>query len=263
MLAPRDIPPHYVDWNRQHGAPFGHHARWKPLLRHLLPAATLARWLGPFSIQPNNTIRRFEYPWAFHAVPLGQGVRALDVGGGLGGFGFTLSRHGCTVVNVDPGLEARGKGWPCDPATIARLNGWFGTQVELRHTTVGRANLDPGTFDVAYSISVIEHLPPEEIEDVFACVFRALKPGGHFVLTVDLFLDVAPFAAAPRNRYGVNVDVAWMLGLQPFILVAGERRELYGFPEFDVRAIRARLDDLLVGEYPALAQCVVLRKPTA
>lgn len=261
MFAPRQIPPEYLAWNRQHGAPFGHFAAFKPVLRRVLPLELRTRLMGPFSIQPNNTIREFEYPWAFHAVPLGPGVRVLDVGGGLGGFDFTLSKLGCDVVNVDPGMEAKGKGWPCDVATINKLNGIFGSRVELRNTTVQRANLEPNAYDVAYSISVIEHLPQQEIAEVCAAVFACLKPGGKLVMTVDLFLDTTPFTAQARNKYGVNVDLKWLTEVAPFELVVGERSQLFGFPEFDVKRVRENLDGYLVGAYPVLAQCIVLRKP--
>jgi hypothetical protein len=141
------------------------------------------------------------------------------------------------------------------------LNRAFGTNVELRNTTVGKAELEPGQYDRAFSISVLEHLSRDEISEVCATVHAALKPGGLFVLTIDLFLDNRPFSERERNEYGENVDVAWLAGLAPFELVQGERRELYGFPEFDPKAIMGNLRAYMLGSYPALAQCLILRKP--
>lgn len=233
----------------------------KPVVQRVLPFAWSARLLGPFSVQTNNTFRAFEYPWAYFALQPEPGQRVVDIGGGLSGFGFTLSKQGCHVVNVDPGMEAQGVGWPCTPESIAQLNRAFGTRVELRNTTVRHAALESASFDRAVSISVLEHLPRHEIEEVMRAVFECLKPGGTLVITLDLFLDTTPFADRPRNKYGENVEASWIASLAPFELVVGDRSELFGFPEFDPKRILDNLDEYLVGSYPALAQCMVLRKP--
>jgi small ligand-binding sensory domain FIST len=43
--------------------------------------------------------------------------------------------------------------------------------------------------------------------------------------------------------------------------LAGRCEELFGHPEFDADKIQSRLDEFFVGDYPALAQCLVLQKP--
>ena len=141
MLARRALPEEYRRWNRRHGAPFGHRVRGLRVLDRLLPESVLTRMRGPFGIQENNTVRAFEYPWAYHAAPLRAGLDVLDIGGGLGGFQFVLARAGCRVVNVDPGMDAIGVGWPCDESSMRRLNGIFGTSVQLRNTVIERAEL--------------------------------------------------------------------------------------------------------------------------
>ena len=83
----------------------------------------------------------------------------LEIGGGLSGFQFVLDQHGCQVVNVDPGMA--GEGWPCDQNSMAKLNQRFGSHVELRNTTVDKANLPDGSVDRVFSISVIKHLPKQ------------------------------------------------------------------------------------------------------
>jgi SAM-dependent methyltransferase len=263
MLGLHDLPPEYVAWNARHGAPFGR--RVPPLgpLKRFIPKPLLWRWRGPFSFQPNSTLRHFEYPWAFHAVPLPRGARVLEVGGGLGGFQFALDRAGCRVVNVDPGRgrAARDLGWPCDTQRVAQLNRLFGCAVELQNVTIAEAAVEPASFDCAFSISVAEHLPESEVNDIARHVFRALKPGGHFVLTVDLFLNLRPFTSRDENGYGRNVDVKSFVELAPFEFVAGDRAELFGYPEFDRDRVLSNLDRYYVGDYPALTQCLVLRKP--
>jgi SAM-dependent methyltransferase len=261
MLARRSAPDEFARWNRAHGAPFGAELRGEALLGRLLPRSVRTRLRGPFSIQPNNNTRAFEYPWAFHAAEPRPGQDVLEIGGGLSGFQFVLSRLGCRVVNVDPGMEATGVGWPCDPASMQRLNRLFGTSVELRNTVLEAAGLAAESFDLVFSISVLEHLPEHEIAGAVREAFRVLRPGGRLVMTVDLFLNIRPFTTEPRNRYGSNVDLRWLLGQAPFVLEQGAPGELYGFDEFSAERVLARLDELLVGEYPAAAQCLVLRKP--
>jgi hypothetical protein len=41
----------------------------------------------------------------------------------------------------------------------------------------------------------------------------------------------------------------------------GDRKELFGFPEFNADQILANLDKYLLGSYPALTQLLVLKKP--
>jgi SAM-dependent methyltransferase len=253
------MPEPYRRWNRAHGAPFGRRVPRGELSRRLLPSGLRQRLAGPFAFQPNNSTRTFEYPWAYHATPLEPGQRVLEVGGGFSGFQFALDRQGCRVVNVDPGIGEDGS-WK-DHLSIAAMNRLFGTSVEWRRATVPSAGLEPGSFDTAFSISVLEHLDDTAIAETVAAVFACLRPGGSFVLTVDLFLDVAPFTSSTANVHGRNVDVRALAGAAPFRLVQGDRRELLGYPEFDLARIRTRLEDYFVGDYPALAQCLVLEKP--
>jgi SAM-dependent methyltransferase len=261
LIAPQKISEPYQRWNQAHGAPHGHRVHFGRLRTRWLPEAWLQRAQGPFAIQANNTIRAFEYPWAFDVAKISPGMKVLEIGGGLAGFQFALAHAGCRVVNVDPGMEAAGVGWPCDQASLARLNRMFGANVELRNTTIENAGLPDNEFDRAFSISVIEHLPPGDTANLMAHAFRLLKPGGLFVITVDLFLNLAPFTARLTNKFGRNQSVRELVGSQPWKLLVGKVEELYGFPEFDAGKIQFRLEEFFVGDYPALAQCLVLQKP--
>lgn len=271
MIARKELPPAYRRWNRQWGAPFG-----SPVYRRLstyLPRGgrvldaflfePFPRLRGYFGFQPNNTTRWFEYPWAFHATPIRQGMRVLEIGGGLAGFQFVLSRLGCGVVNVDPGMDARGRGWPVDQASMNRLNRAFQTSVTLHHTFLKDAPLEDGTFDRVFSISAIEHIPPDELPGIVERAYDLLRPGGMFVVTVDLFLNLTPFCSRLTNEFGSNVSMRMLATAAPFEFASGDRRELYGFPEFDKDAILGRLEELMVGAYPVLTQLMVLKKPDA
>jgi len=215
-----------------------------------------------FAFQPNNTSRAYEYPWAYHATPLRPGMRALEIGGSLSGFQFVLAKTGIEVVNCDPGEAARGRGWPVTPDTFAALNRTFNTSVELRNTFLQDAGLKAASFDRIFSISTIEHIPEAELPSLMREVERLLKPGGYFVATVDLFLDLEPFVAGvTTNRWGTNIDMSALCAATSLERITGDPQMLYGFSEFDVAAIQAQLPQLLVGSYPVLIQCLVLRKP--
>ena len=88
-------------------------------------------------------------------------------------------------------------------------------------------------------------------------------PGGRFVLTVDLFLDLEPFSYETKNITGVNVDVRWLVETSGLQLQQGDATELHGYPEFDPKRIMGNLFSYEYGAfYPALAQALVLVKPS-
>lgn len=256
MLAPRELPADYARWNREHGAPNGHARARRRGVRRL--ARRDPRIGGPFAHQVNNTTRAFEYPWAYHAAPIGGTV--VDIGGSLAGFQFVLAREGCTVFNVDPGEESTGRGWPVNPASIARLNRAFHTDVTLIPSTLEGARIATGSVDTVYSISTIEHIAPGELPAMAREIARVLRPGGRCVLTVDLFLNLRPFTPRDVNEFGTNVSVHDLVEASGLDLVTGLRCELYGYPEFDPQRILATVETRLIGSYPALAQCLVLEK---
>jgi SAM-dependent methyltransferase len=260
MLAPSDIPEKYLAWNRLQGAPFGHE-RPNRFLRRFQSGKALQRLRGPFAHQGNSTTRRYEYPWVYDAAELGTKKKVVEIGGSLSGLQFVLSREGHEVVNVDPGMSAAGVGWPCDEKSIRELNSWFGTNVLLKNTTIDKANLPDNYYDLFLSISVLEHLPEADIREVMEHAYRCLKPGGHFVITLDLFLNLEPFSRRKTNEFGINQDARWMIEISRMKLVMGNRSQLFGFPEFSPEAILANLEKYLIGNYPVLSQCIVLAKP--
>jgi len=261
MLAPSKLPEHYGVWNGRHGAPFGHTRPNRRLLRRFYSDQAWRKLRGPFSIQGNSATREFEYPWAFHVAELGTRRRIVEIGGSLSGFQFVLSQEGHEVVNVDPGLDAAGLGWPSDQASMRELNALFGTNVVLKSSTIGKADLPDASYDLFFSISVLEHLPEADVREVMEHAWRCLKPGGRFVLTVDLFLNLEPFTKRTSNEYGRNIDVRQMIESSKLRLLVGERSQLFGYPEFSTEPILANLETYLVGAYPVLTQCMVLQKP--
>jgi 2-polyprenyl-3-methyl-5-hydroxy-6-metoxy-1,4-benzoquinol methylase len=259
MIARKAWAEKYSKWNRQWGAPAGLPAR-KFVPRPLKFSTLGARLVGPFSFQRNNDTRALEYPWAFEAIAPREGMRVLEVGGSLAGLQFVLDRCGCEVVNVDPGEASRGRGWPVSEETFEKLNHAFRTNVELKKCFLQDAALPAESFDRIVSISVLEHVPENDIEAILIEARRLLKPGGLLVVTMDLFLNVKPFAAAESNDYGHNVSARWMLEKSGMELVHGTREELFGFDEFDASTVRTNQDLYVSTEYPVMAQTMVLKK---
>jgi SAM-dependent methyltransferase len=219
---------------------------------------------GPFGFQANNSTRRFEYPWAYsqiaaHRAALGgRPLDIVEIGGSLAGMQWVLAREGHRVTNIDPGLEARGKGWDVSAERHRELSKILRSPVNLVPRTLAQARLEDRSADVLLSVSTIEHFAGADLAEFAAQAARVLRPDGIAVLTVDLFLNVAPFCAATSNHYGTNVDLYVLLQRAGLTLRDGVRAELNGFPEFHAPAILAGLADYTIGGgYPALAQCLV------
>jgi SAM-dependent methyltransferase len=173
------------------------------------------------------------------------------------------------VVNVDP-FEEGSVGWPSGsghyslgPDAHDRLNRAFGTDVELVQKRIQDCGLAEGSFDRVVCVSVIEHLDQDDARDLVEHAAALLAPSGLFVTTVDLFLDLKPFGVLARNFFGTNVDVAAAVDRSGLELVVGDRRELFGFSEFDRDRVVEHLDELLVSwRDPVVSQALVLRKPS-
>jgi 2-polyprenyl-3-methyl-5-hydroxy-6-metoxy-1,4-benzoquinol methylase len=261
MLARRELPHEYAQWNRAWAAPYGRHspavALLRPLGRHRVRRAR-----GPFAFQGNTTTRTYEYPWAYHQLAGLDASRILEIGGALSGLQFVLAKLGHEVHNVDPFFDYGRGNYDIDPvAEHASLNRTFGTDVVLHRSTLPEADL-AGGFSAAVCISTLEHLPYDSIQATLAAVKSLLSPGGLVVLTIDLFLNLKPFCNRTTNIWGTNASVAWIDELLGYTMVTGDRAELNGYEEFSTDRILSRLEEFAIGTgYPQLAQLVSFRAP--
>ncbi len=115
-------------------------------------------------------------PW------FGEG-RLLELGANVGGFLVAARRAGWTATGIEPvevsarhALEQRG--------------------LDVRATTLERAELEPASFDVFYSNAVFEHLwsPTRTL----AAAVRLLRPGGV------VFMDTVNWDSYTRERLGAG-----------------------------------------------------------
>ncbi|MFE7741774.1 class I SAM-dependent methyltransferase [Nocardia sp. NPDC057455] len=261
MLARRALPDSYRKWNLQWGAPFGFGSERLRFDRVVSRADALSA--GCFAAQRNSTTRSVEYPWAFHARLVQPGLNVVEVGGALSGFQFVLARCGASVLNVDPFLPFGAPETPiADPVAAHRqMNQWFGTQVGLHVGTLRDARIAADSVDLVYCLSTIEHLTLDEIVAVLTEVRRILRPGGAFVVSVDLFLNLEPFTLRCRNEWGTNVSVRWLVEQSGLTLCHGVPAELVGFEDFDAQAVLSNLERYAINNsYPQLAQMFVLNR---
>jgi 2-polyprenyl-3-methyl-5-hydroxy-6-metoxy-1,4-benzoquinol methylase len=256
MIAPREIPPSFAAWNKKWGAP---HGRSTERPGGLTTTRMGLRRRGPFAWQANNGTRSFEYPWAYWMVnEQGSGLKVVEIGGGLSGLQFVLAREGHHVTNIDPGQSEHN--WIYERPFHAKLCHAFDAPVNLVATTINGANIPDHSVDVLLSISALEHFSDAAIAEFARHAARMLKPRALAVLTVDLFLDAAPFSPTESNQFGRNINIHKLMQDAGLELVSGNYEELMGFPEFDNQTILTRANRYLRGFYePALAQCFTAR----
>ncbi len=266
MLAKKDIPLEYREWNKRWGAPYGFHVDNSQVSLQRFSAKDPERY-GPFGFQPTSHTRTLEYPWAYFSADPQPGMRVLDVGGWLSGLQVVLAKQGCEVVNVDPSEDEKWSiGVEKGNDTHAEIHRWFTSMFDVDVTLVTErlqdSDFEANSFDRIFAISVLEHVDQDEAELMVDTMCQLLAPGGLIVLSIDLFLDVKPFGMLDKNVWGRNTDVHALLSRNNLTLECGDPAELCGFPEFDPQRIADRIDEFFIGwNYPVLSQFVTLRKP--
>jgi SAM-dependent methyltransferase len=163
-------------------------------------------------------------------VPQDRPLRALDIGGGAGGFRSQLeSRTSWSVDMTDLNLPALRMAKPARGRTL-----YYDVAQPSRELA--------GSYDVCFLFDVIEHVP--EPRALLAAGLAHLRPGGHLFVNVpalqSLFsaYDVAAGHLRRYSRRTLGAELAglsgaptairyWGLGLVPLLalrrLVAGQR----------------------------------------
>jgi len=128
-----------------------------------------------------NTDEHYEKSAAFEAqdiekfLPGEYGAPILEFGAGMGLCVFALRNLGFTnVVGIDSDRSqvdaARSRQLPVELVPIPQTLDWL----QQRR----------GTFDFAYAIDVLEHIPRAHIVDVIRAIAESLKPGAAFACRV-------------------------------------------------------------------------------
>jgi SAM-dependent methyltransferase len=139
--------------------------------------------------QKFHGIRRIELATLRRYLDARPGEMVLDLGSGKGAFCGELSRRGIHAVGVDTSLPA---------LAIARR--WVDPRGRFVRGSGEDLPFDGRRFDRAVSVCVLEHTRDDA--RVLAEVFRVVKPGGVFALSVDC-LD-SPHVTAEHREHHVR-----------------------------------------------------------
>lgn len=114
--------------------------------------------------------------------PPAPGDRVLDVGCGSGVVAALLAELGAHVVGVDANEDA---------VAYARRT-FGGSRARFEVGLVDDLGFDAATFDRAYCLEVIEHLPLFQGRHLLASLLRLVKPGGVLTLTTPNYQGTWP-----------------------------------------------------------------------
>ena len=125
-------------------------------------------------ITPVSSMRYWEFPFAWRAVPTGA-VRCLDVGSPRLFSLKAADELGAQVLMMNPDVR--------DAAETERLARYRGLPIRVKARPV--QELGETGFDCVWSISVVEHIAGDEADcDAVRQMFGALRPGGRMIITV-------------------------------------------------------------------------------
>ena len=141
--------------------------------------------------------RVWEYPFLFHTIQTAtQKGSVLDAGSGKSLLPFMLQQYGFDVLalDIDDGsFYTKGS----LPQWYAKQNQRLQTNVRFMNGSILQLEIPSDTFNIVYSMSVIEHLgsPMLALQELW----RVLKPDGIFLLTVDVSLNSSSYL--PEKSY--------------------------------------------------------------
>lgn len=123
----------------------------------------------------------WENAWLAHHAGLQPNHTVLDVGGASTIFSFYAASLGCRIDVVDN--DWANCGTLINAGYVADRMGW---RLRAWNRDVTRPlPFEDNRFDRAFSICVLEHLPPRVRQTLMREMGRVLKPGGIIGLTVD------------------------------------------------------------------------------
>ena len=136
-------------------------------------------WDAGFADKSARNLKSIQDAWVWSELHGSEGLRIGEVGGGDSRLLRQLGpKNEC--VNIDR-FEGAGLG----PQKVVEIPG-----VEVVRAYMGDYDeaLATASFDVLFSVSVIEHVADEHVGDCFADMARVLKPGGRMLHAIDVYL---------------------------------------------------------------------------
>ncbi len=114
-----------------------------------------------------------------------RAARLVEVGSGEPMVANVLTNYGYHVTVIDP-LDGLARG----PDNFEAIRAQYPNVRIIRDLFTTRLARELNeSFDAVFSISVLEHIPPEDLPDLFAATRMVLKSGGFSIHAVDHVLE--------------------------------------------------------------------------
>jgi len=165
------------------------------IMQKISHISQVMNWVENYDQYP---MRKFEYPFAYLATPLVEGMRVLDAGCSIDPFSPFLASNGLITYGIDnfashnvpwdPELgifQGRYTGFKKAHVYAELLKTKFNISVNYYKMDMAATDFDEGWFDKIFCISVLEHLPDYKINPVFDEWRRILKRNGSVIITID------------------------------------------------------------------------------
>ena len=139
-----------------------------------------------------GNLPRYPIPELRHVPEPGNGRLLLDIGCSWGRWSIAAARTGYTVIGVDGAFEA--------VRAARRVARQLGVEATFAVADARHLPFPPGTFDLIWSYSVLQHFAKEDTEATLAQVARTLKPGGRSVIEMATTVGARNIVAQVKGR---------------------------------------------------------------
>jgi SAM-dependent methyltransferase len=160
-------------------------------------APVIAPWDGPIANRFEDYAQRLAMRIALRHLRQRysslKGLRVLDIGCGRGRWARFYAANGALVTGTDVSEEAL-------DAVRSEMPGHTFVCQDVRHLELG-----PDKFDVANSVTVLQHLTPEGQAQALARLARHLRPGGTLILLENTFDSGGPHMSVHQENEWVRM----------------------------------------------------------
>ena len=133
------------------------------------------------------------YPIPELRLPDGAGRTFVDIGCGWGRWSVAAARKGYAVVSVDPSLRHL--------LAARRVCQQLGVPGRFVVADARYLPFAPGSFDVAFSYSVLQHFAKSDVRLALRAVARSLRPGGESFIQMPNVLGVRSIQHQIKRRF--------------------------------------------------------------